>query len=205
MDRKIYDFKQSSIEWHQIRLGKITSSKFDDVMKKGRKKGVQFGDTAMKYMYSLIAERLTGGSEDINGNALDWGNDYEPLARRKYEERTWNEVQQIGFCTYGDYVGCSTDGLVDDDGMIEIKCPFSSRNHVNYRLNGVPKQYVAQIQGGLWVTGRKWCDFISFDNRFTEQYKIYIQRIERDEDYINVLENRINDFIELYKELIQKL
>lgn len=198
MDRLILNVEQGSKEWHEARLSRVTSSCFADVLKTSRTKGVEFGDTAMKYLYSLIGQRFTGQWEEIKARPLEWGTSHEPLAIKHYEEQVWEEVQKIGFIQMGDFIGSSTDGLVGSNGMIEVKCPYSSKNHVNYYLNGIPKEYVPQVQGGMWVAEREWCDFITFDPRFIKkEFRIKVHRYYRDEKYIKALEKRVLLFVEM--------
>ncbi len=206
MKRQILNLKQGSTEWHKARLGRATSSKFADILKTGRSKSVEWGDTAMKYMYQLAAERFTGTWEEIHGKPLEWGTDMEPLAIKAYEEKEWANVSPVGFIQLGDLIGSSTDGLVGVNGMIEVKSPYCSKNHIDYLINGAPKQYIPQIQGGLWVADREWCDFISFDPRFIKKsYRLSVHRYYRDEDYIKNLESRVLRFIEILEETIAKI
>lgn len=210
MQRKIYKFKQNSPEWYAARLGRVTSSNFAAIMTKPRSKTEQFSKTAETYQNALLAERLTGEFELITGAALDWGTQYESLACQTYEDRNWCEVEPVGFCTLGEFVGSSTDGFVNEDGrdgIIEIKCPYTSKKHIEYLLSDEPpKEYKAQIQGGLWVTGRDFCDFISFDPRIKRpKHRLKIIRVERDEDYIKELEKRVFMFVDEMRKKLEFL
>lgn len=178
--RRFHNVKQGTDEWQELRLGRATSSKFQAVMTKGKRKGEEFGKTFFTYIHDLLAEKHTGQTRDFSSKATEWGNLYEPVARAEYSDRTFINVEQIGFCSLGEYIGASTDGLVSTNGILEIKCPENPANHIDYCLNGLPKQYIAQIQGGLYVTGREYCDFVSFDPRFEEKDWMYIQRVYRD-------------------------
>ncbi len=206
MKRQILTMKQGTDEWFKARLGRVTSSRFKDVMTKSKTKGQDFGATAISYAHLLIAERFTGSWEEVKGSALEWGSSTESLAVEAYELDTFLEVQQVGFIALGDDIGSSTDGLVGDNGMIEIKCPFASKNHIDYIINGCPKQYIPQIQGGMWVANREWCDFITYDPRFIkDDFKLKVQRIYRDEKYIKQLSERVEMFVEILHEKIEQV
>ena len=183
----IHNVQQGSPEWKSLRCGRITASCFSDVLCKGAGRD--------NYMMKIIAERLTGISQDGFVNAaMEWGTQQEPYARLAYEAHKDVAVQQIGFAEYDSYVGVSPDGLVGDDGLLEIKSPNSS-THIEYLLRGkIPSKYVAQVQGQLWVMGRQWSDFCSFDPRVKERpYCCY--RVERDDKYIDNLKSEIGKFI----------
>lgn len=196
--------KQGSQEWFDARLGKVTASRFNDLLTKPRSKKDQeagnLSKTANSYLLELISELLTGEGKSFSNEALEWGTENEPLAREEYELSTFNEVSEVGFIDHPTIanVGGSPDGLVGDGGMIEIKCPYNSNNHVKYLIGDAPisKAYYAQMQGNLWINGREWCDFVSFDPRIKGKNKIYIRRIERDEQFIPGLEMSILSFIE---------
>uniref|UniRef100_A0A6M3XFM4 Putative exonuclease n=1 Tax=viral metagenome TaxID=1070528 RepID=A0A6M3XFM4_9ZZZZ len=191
---------QGSPEWHAARIGKITGSRFKDVLSK--KDGV----TRAKYMRELLLERKTGISVDgyFDKNMAN-GQNVEPQARAYYEGlyeqvNCFIKVEQVGFIDhlgeqYKGYVGVSPDGLVGNDGCIEIKCP-NTATHLGYiSKNVMPPSYIPQVQGVMWVTGRVWCDFISFDPRVPEQPYFCI-RVERDQSYIDKLAAAVDVFIQ---------
>ena len=188
---------QGTEEWKRQRLGKITASRFCDMMTNGRGTGAM-GKTAYSYMYDLIAERLTGEPQDeIISKHLDWGNANEPQARAMYCLISGRRVTQTGFIAMNDDIGGSPDGLVGDSGGVEIKCPSSSRIHLGYiEQCKVPNDYFWQVQGLMWVTGREWWDFVSFDPRMPEKYQLFVFREERDDQAIKELEFRAARFIE---------
>lgn len=199
--------KQHTPEWYEARKGKVTASRFGDLLtlprsKKDREAG-KLSKTTESYMIELITEVLTGESKDLQNIALDWGTEYEPRAREFYELSKLTEVQEVGFVINLELglVGGSPDGLIGDDGIIEIKCPFNSTNHVEYMLGGdIPKNYYAQIQGNLWLMDRKWCHFISYDERMQkDEHKMVVKHVNRDEDFIKNLEEVIKNFLRLYK------
>ena len=185
--------EQGSPEWFAMRAGKVTASKVSDVMSAITTAGYK------NYLADLVVERLTGNkTESFTNAAMQWGVDQEPLARAEYEVKTGNFVDQIAFVDHPTIVnfGCSPDGLVGDDGLIEIKCP-NTATHIDYVMQDkVPTKYIPQIQCQLAVTGRKWCDFVSFDPRLPDGLQILIVRLERDDEYIEKLEARVVKFLD---------
>lgn len=185
--------EQGSEAWMQLRSGKVTASKVSDVMSAITTAGYR------NYLADLVVERLTGNkTESFTNAAMQWGVDQEPLARAEYEVKTGNFVDQIAFVDHPTIVnfGCSPDGLVGDDGLIEIKCP-NTATHIDYVMQDkVPTKYIPQIQCQLAVTGRKWCDFVSFDPRLPDGLQILIVRLERDDEYIEKLEARVVKFLD---------
>lgn len=177
----------------QLRSGKVTASKVSDVMSAITTAGYR------NYLADLVVERLTGNkTESFTNAAMQWGVDQEPLARAEYEVKTGNFVDQIAFVDHPTIVnfGCSPDGLVGDDGLIEIKCP-NTATHIDYVMQDkVPTKYIPQIQCQLAVTGRKWCDFVSFDPRLPDGLQILIVRLDRDDEYIEKLEARVVKFLD---------
>lgn len=192
-----HDVAQGEDDWYQLRLARITASRFKDVMTEPRSKADReagaLSDTARSYMMELLGEYLTGQAQFFSNSATDWGNTYEDEAVSAYEARSGVIVQRVGMVTQGK-VGASPDGLVGDSGGIEVKCPFNPKNHIETLLNGMPKQHVAQVQGGMWLTGRDWWDFISYDPRIIGDKGLYVERIERDEEYIERLAGKVGEF-----------
>jgi predicted phage-related endonuclease len=176
------DVIQGSPEWNAARLGIPTASGFDKIITMKGEPSKQ----ALKYMYQLAAERITGVKEETYLNAtMQRGIDMEAEARAMYELMTGNEVSVAGVCYPDDkkLYGCSPDGLIGKDGAIEIKCPTSAV-HVGYLLDGgLPTEYFQQVQGQLLVTGRKYVDFFSF----YPGIKPLLVRVERDEKFIKAL------------------
>jgi putative phage-type endonuclease len=144
-----HDVIQGSPEWHDVRCGKVTASSISDVLAKGQ------GITRKKYLWRLVAERITGKPKAgfCNG-AMEWGTQTEPEARDYYENLNFVNVQQIGFVEVNEYLGCSPDGLVGEEGLLEIKCPEQD-THLGYIVEDrLPPEYVKQVQSQLWITGR---------------------------------------------------
>ena len=193
---KIIDCIQGSPEWHAAKLGVASASNFSKILAKGQ------GKTRKAYMLRLAAEILSSEPQETYSNAaMERGIEIEPQAREYYEGLNGVKVEQVGFCKLDDNIGCSPDGLVGTDGGIEIKCP-NTTTHITYILaDKLPSEYVAQVQGSLWVTDRKWWDFTSFDPRLKGR-PFWSIRVERDEAYINKLAIEVNQFIIELEELI---
>ena len=205
--------EQGSPEWLAARCGKITASRFKDVLSQPRSKrdkeaGVLSG-TAKTYMLTLAAETLTGCPEEVpTTKAMQHGNDYEPVARDLYMQITGAKVKTVGFVDHPTErsVGCSPDGLVGENGGVEIKCPYTTRVHLGYILDG-HKAHDAQIQGGMWVTEREWWDFITYDPRANplESLGLAHIRVYRDEAFIDTLQSAVRNFRERLEEAIETL
>ena len=200
----IYDIEQGSDDWLMLRLGKLTASKFADVISKGR--GKEPSKTRVSYMYQLAAEILVGEPATFFKNAaMQWGTDCEPAARAAYEIKHDIEVVECAFIEHDEFVGVSPDGLVGIDGLLEIKCP-TTVTHLKYYMSGtMPAEYLAQVQGQLWVSGRDWCDFVSYDPRVRSEADYFELRVNRDDEYIKNLEVQCSTFIDELKELLNKL
>ena len=204
------EVEQGTAEWRQQRVGYITASRFDDVMTRPRSKQDVLSATAESYLYELIGEHLTGSPGDnVSSRAMDHGSEFEAKAIAAYEWECGVSVEREGFIKHPDeeWVGCSPDGgCVGSDGMIEVKCPFTTKEHVRTMLSGeVPSQYVAQVQGCLWVTGRSWCDFISWDGRCESGSELVVIRTERDEKYIKKLAEAVRKFRMIMLKQLEKI
>lgn len=177
---RIIDYVQGSDEWSGARAGIPTASSFDMIVtsKGDRSKSRE------KYLYALAGERLIGGvsGEKYSNAIMQRGIELEAEARQLYEIVTDQTVEQVGLCLSDGPIiyGASPDGLVGEDGLLEIKCPKLS-THVGYLLKGVaPIEYIQQIQGQMLVTGRKWCDFLSYYPGISP----FIIRVERDDRFL---------------------
>lgn len=157
----LYDLEQGTQEWHQARAGIPTASCFDQILTTA---GVP-SKSRDKYLYKLAAERIVGKSESgFQSDAMLRGQELEAEARAYYELTTDRKPIRVGICYSDDtrQIGASPDSLVDEEGLLEIKCPLA-HTQVGYLLNeGLPTDYFQQVQGQLWVTGRKWADFVSY-------------------------------------------
>ena len=194
---KIIDCIQGSEEWFEARLGFVTASNFHKVLNKKTGHGL--------YMRKLAAERLTGLLEESYKNeVMEYGNETEQSARLHYERANDCKIEQVGFIRRDKWVGGSPDGLVGREGLIEIKCPLSS-THIEIILNGkMPTLHISQVQGLLWITERKWCDFVSFDPRVLSK-PMFCIRVEFDKEYVIKLVGQVGLFVSELKEIINKI
>jgi putative phage-type endonuclease len=196
---------QGTEEWFTIRIGKVTASRVADVIAKTK---TGYSASRDNYMAQLICERLTGQKgESFTNAAMQHGTDTEPLARAAYEALKDVLVDEVGFVPHPtiEMAGASPDGLVGDDGLIEIKCP-NTATHIDTLLNqSVPGKYNTQMQFQMACTGRKWCDFVSFDNRLPEELQLFVMRVPRDEVFIRLIESEIVQFLAELDDKINKL
>ena len=196
---------QGSEEWFTIRIGKVTASRVADVIAKTK---TGYSATRDNYMAQLICERLTGlKGESFTNAAMQHGTDTEPLARAAYEALQDVLVDEVGFVPHStiEMAGASPDGLVGDDGLLEIKCPNTATHIETLLSQGVPGKYNTQMQFQMACTGRQWCDFVSFDNRLPEMFQLFVTRVQRDEVFIRLIEAEIVQFIAELDDKINKL
>jgi putative phage-type endonuclease len=195
--------EQRSEEWFQARLGKVTASRVADVLAK-----IKSGESASRrnYKIQLVSERLTGEKQETYVNqAMQDGIDREFYAREKYVQQ-FGEVEEVGFIQHPTLeAGASPDGLVGTDGIIEIKCPMGSTHTETLMTQDIPSKYVPQVQFQLLVTGRKWCDFVSYNPMFPEHLQVFVKRIEADPVYQKELESEVKQFLEEVDTIINKL
>lgn len=198
--------EQRSEEWFKIRAGKVTASKVPDVVT--RLKNGSYGASRATYMGQLIAERLSGiAQEGFSNAAMQWGTETEPMARAAYEFAKDYNIIEVGFIEHPtiDMSGASPDGIIGEDGLIEIKCPNTS-THIDTLLGAsIPPKYIDQMQWQMACTDRDWCDFVSFDPRMPRELNMKIQRVERDFDRIEYLETEVQDFIAEMDAKIKKM
>ena len=195
---KICNHEQGSPEWFEARLGIPSASMFSKIV---TTKGV-WSTQADSYINQLVAERLTGEREEIyQSHHMIRGTELEPEARDMYCLMKDVEVQEVGFCLHDTLkAGCSPDGLVGEDGGIEIKCPAPA-THVEYLRGGIlPSRYKQQVMGCLWITQREWWDFVSYHPNM----KPLIVRVERDEEYIAALEECVTKAVNLIEENVNQ-
>ena len=200
----ITSMEQGSQEWLDMRLGKVTASRMKDLLSNGR--GGNPSKTAETYMIELIAERLTGESKPFFENdAMRWGTETEPQARAMYELESGNDVEEVAFIIKDEYVGVSPDGLIGDYGMLEIKCPTTTTQLKRALSKSYHADYEAQIQAQLWVAERNWCDFVSFDPRLDCGASFLIERVNRDDVFIEKMDVKVNLFIVEMKASLAKI
>jgi putative phage-type endonuclease len=195
--------EQRSEEWFQARLGKVTASRVADVLAK-----IKSGESASRrnYKIQLVSERLTGEKQETYINqAMQDGIDREAFARNRYVQQ-FGEVEEVGFIKHPTLeAGASPDGMVGEDGILEIKCPMGSTHTETLMTQDVPSRYVPQIQFQLLVTGRKWCDFVSYNPMFPEHLQVFVKRVEADPVYQKELESEVKQFLSEVDNVINKL
>ena len=199
--------EQGSAAWLYERVGYCTASRFKDVIDK--LKSGKPGAKRQTYLMELVVERITGQPQDhFASTAMQWGTDCEPRSRMDYEARTGSIVEEVGFVKHPTLpmVGGSPDGLIGEDGGFESKSPYNSAVHLSTILEAaMPEEHLPQVQGIMWITGRKWWDFQSFDPRLPEPLNRYVQRIERNEDYIKQLEQEVIAFLAEVEAMLKRL
>jgi putative phage-type endonuclease len=187
--------EQGSEEWLKIRLGKVTASGVADVLAK-TKSGVSA--SRGNYLIKLALQRVTGVVEEgFTNDAMQWGIDNEAQARVAYEVKSNNFVDQIAFVEHPTiaWFGASPDGLINNDGLVEIKCPNSATHWSYIKAGEPPIKYYIQMQAQMACTGRQWCDFVSFDPRMPDRSKLFVKRVMRSNDFISDMETEVITFL----------
>ena len=197
------EVEQGSEQWRKAKLGHVSASSIAAVMAKGA------GKTRQSYLEKIVAERLTQEvGEGFSNASIEHGVLTEPQARMAYEVLHETFVSKTGFHKHPtiEWLGVSPDGLIDDDGLVEIKCP-NTTTHIAYIKDGkCPAEYYKQIQCQLWVTGRKYCDFISYDPRIkNDALRLFVVRVARDEELIAEMEKEVLKFLEDVEKYIKEL
>jgi putative phage-type endonuclease len=187
--------EQGTDEWFAVRIGKVTASRVADVLAKTK---TGYSTSRDNYMAQLVCERLTGQKgESFTNAAMQHGTDTEPLARAAYEALHDVLVDEVGFIPHPSILmaGASPDGLVSDDGLLEIKCPNTATHIETLLSQTVPGKYNTQMQFQMACTNRSWCDFVSFDNRLPPELQLFVRRVPRDNMYIRLMEDEIVKFL----------
>ena len=186
---------QRSNEWFAARCGSLGASQLADALAK-TKSG--WGASRANLRAKLVVERLTGQQEEsFTSAAMQWGVDKEEEARTAYSFLTGRNVVEVGLYKHPTIIGshASPDGLVDDDGCLEIKCPNSATHIETLKSNQVAHKYLLQMQWQMACADRQWCDFVSFDPRMPEHLMMYVQRVQRDDDMLATLETEVRAFL----------
>jgi putative phage-type endonuclease len=196
--------EQRTPEWFAKRLGLVTASRIADVMAK-----VKAGTAASRsgYMAQLVTERLTGQpTEGYQSAAMEWGIEQEGAARAAYEARTGVLVDEVDFVRHPILeAGASPDGLVGEDGCIEIKCPNTATMLEYIEDRSVPRKYLLQMQWQLACTGRNWCDFVAYDPRLPEHLQLLVIRVPRDEEVIEQIAAEVGRFVTELRDRVEHL
>ena len=196
---------QRSNEWFAARCGSLGASQLADALAK-TKSG--WGASRANLRAKLVVERLTGQQEEsFTSAAMQWGVDKEEEARIAYSFLTGRNVVEVGLYKHPTIIGshASPDGLVDDDGCLEIKCPNSATHIETLKSNQVAHKYLLQMQWQMACADRQWCDFVSFDPRMPDHLTLYVQRVERDNDMLAILEAEVSTFLSEVDADVKKL
>lgn len=191
-----YKVEQNSDEWFALRRGKFTASTFKDLF---------MGENTQGYkdaIYKVAFERLTNTSpESFTNEYMQRGNELEPEARAWYEFEKNVEVIKAGFFEFNDWIGASPDGLVGEDGLLEIKCPKYSTMMDYLIKKELPKTYFHQVHGQLLVTDRQWCDFIAYHPSLPK----LVLRVEREKKIDDEILDKLFRAIKEVEQIITKL
>ena len=197
--------EQGTDEWKMLRCGKVTASRVADIIAK-TKSG--YSASRDNYMAQLICERLTNSvAESFTNAAMQHGTETEPLARLAYEVNQNVLVDEIAFVLHPtiQMSGASPDGLIGDEGLLEIKAPNTATHIETLLSQTVPGKYNTQMQFQMACTGRQWCDFVSFDNRLPQELQLFVKRVPRDNVFIRLIEGEIVQFLAELDDKINKL
>ncbi len=192
----IHKFEQGTEEWFKCRLGKLTASTAQAIATKG--KGLE------TLAFEKVAELMTGKVKNSYTNEdIERGHELENIARGMYEIETGNTVEQVGFVELDEYTGASPDGFVGEDGLLEIKCK-NDPNFVKYLYTKeIEPEYVWQMNMQMFITERKWCDYVVFNENFVKS--LIVSRVERDESKIAQIVAGVNMGVAQIKSIIEKL
>lgn len=203
--------EQQRLDWLAKRAGKFTCSRFGDLTGSGRRKDDLWSQTAMTYIYQIAGERLGSWSFEFDSAPTRWGKEHEAEAIAYYCDLTKYLPRELttgvdAWCELAEYAGGTPDALIETDGCLEVKCPYTPQEHMRYlHEGGVPDKYEWQVIGHLLVSGREWCDFISYDPRITsERHRLYLHRVNRSDvaAKIDWLAERLHAANELVNQII---
>ena len=187
-----YEVEQRSDEWFQAKRGKMSASNADTILANG--KGLE------TYIYSLMAEYYSKGEKVHYTNAdIERGILLEPEAKIEFQFYTGLDIKEVGYVEFNEYILVSPDGLIGDDGLIEIKCPNDSIYFKLLLSNNIKPEYIAQMQMQMYVTDRQYCYFVSYNPNFEKS--LYIKKINRDEEMIDKLKKGLERGTQLIKEI----
>jgi len=192
--------EQGTEGWFADRLGKVTASRLADVLAKTK---TSYSASRNNYMTQLVLETVTQTrAESYTNFSMAWGTEQEPFARAAYEAKTGQMVEEVGFLPHPtiSLAGASPDGLVGDDGMVEIKCPSTSTALECWLTqsqggNPVDSKYFAQMQWQMRCADRSWCDYVVFDPRMPAKAQLFVTRVMRDDAWLTVAEEEVTKFL----------
>ena len=200
-------------QWHRQRSGRFTCSQFGELANSGRGKDEPWSQTAWNYLYQIAAERCGSFSFEFHSRPTQWGKENEPQAIVEYSVAHPPEGKCVAgaaaWCEVDEWIGGTPDALLGADGCLEVKCPYSPAEHMGYVYkNKVPDKYQWQVIGHLFVTGRQWCDFVSFDPRIPAEnpHRMLVVRTLRDDvvGQIDWLHKRLVHAKEVVQQIIAK-
>lgn len=187
--------EQRSAEWFAARCGSLGASQLNEALAT-TKNG--WGASRENLKNRIIAERLTGSpTESFTNAAMQWGVDQEDSARKAYESHTGTFVDEMGIAPHPflKHTHASPDGLVGDDGLIEIKCPNTTTHIETLKSEKIPAKYMNQMLWQMRCVDRQWCDYVSFDPRLPAHLQLFVKRVERDDAAIAELESKVGEFL----------
>jgi len=200
-DNLTYHFiiEQGTLEWFDLKIGKISGTSCQTLLTdpKGKKDTKELGTGAKQMVLKKAAEIITGSpSVQFSGNGVtDWGNEMEPLSIQEYELNELCVVETVGFVQDGNFKGFSPDGIVGDTGLVESKCLQPTEHLKKFLSKKIDKAHMAQMQWGLFVSGRVWYDNIYYNPKFPEGTDYFKIRVERDEEMIEKFKIRSDQAI----------
>lgn len=193
---KIVDCEQNSQEWLAARCGSLGASSIADMVAKTRN---GWGASRFNLAARIVCERLTGSPQESYTNAaMQWGHDTEPQARAMYEFMRDTPVTSVGLVLHPsiDKSHASPDGLVGDDGLLEIKCPNTATHIETLLSEEIEGKYVKQMQWQMACCQRPWCDFVSFDPRLPAEMQMFVKRVHHHPEFIAELEREARLFLD---------
>ena len=188
--------EQRSTEWYAARCGSLGASQLNEALAT-TKNG--WGASRENLKNRIIAERLTGTpTETFQNAAMIWGVETEDQARKAYESETGTFVEEMGIAFHPDlkHTHASPDGLVGEDGLIEIKCPNTTTHIETLKAQKVPSKYMNQMLWQMRCVDRQWCDYVSFDPRLPAHLQLFVKRVERNDAAIAELEAKVAEFLD---------
>jgi len=198
---KWIDIEQNTDEWLDLRIAKLTGSGVKIIM---ANLGKAFGEPAKKLAVSIAREQITGKrslATSYSNAHMERGHEQEPIARGLYEDENFVDVTNGGFFDC-DYLGCSPDGLVNNNGLIEVKSVIDHVQYATIKRGGIDPVYKWQVYFNLMTTEREWIDYVSYCADFPEKTQLYTHRVYRGDcqDYFSDIEGRITEFFKLVEE-----
>lgn len=202
MKNTIYNIEQKTDEWKELRKGKITASRFSELV---WKRGDTLTETGKSYIKELLADKYNLNNEEereLYNEDIDRGNRLEPLCKEEYANTFNVDIKEVGFIEKNEYCGCSPDGLIGEDGLIECKAP-KNKNFIKYILGEDNETYTWQCKYQMYITGRKWCDLVYYNLNFKKHF--VIRRITLSEEDIKTIDKILAESIKYYKEYEKEL